>query len=71
MAKIKLTYDTPEVQAILDSVANKVDKVEGMGLSSNDYTDGDKTTVESLGDVTTLLHDFDELVIDGGTSGVI
>lgn len=49
MAKIRLTYDTPEVQAILDSVQFKQDKVEGKGLTTNDFTDAYKAKLEALG----------------------
>lgn len=38
---------TPDVyRNILDIIANKVDKVEGKGLSTNDYTDGAKSFLE-------------------------
>lgn len=38
---------TPDVyRNILDIIANKVDKVTGKGLSTNDYTDADKALVE-------------------------
>ena len=40
---------TPDVyRNILDIIANKVDKVEGKGLSTNDYTDEDKDTLGTL-----------------------
>ena len=40
---------TPDVyRNILDIIANKVDKVEGKGLSTNDYTDEDKDTLDTL-----------------------
>lgn len=38
----------PEVQDVLDDVANKVDKVEGKGLSSNDYTDEEKAKLAAI-----------------------
>lgn len=37
-----------EVQDVLDDVANKVDKVEGKGLSSNDYTDEEKAKLAAI-----------------------
>lgn len=37
-----------EVQDVLDDVANKVDKVEGKGLSSNDYTDEEKGKLAAI-----------------------
>ena len=36
------------VQDILDDVDNKVDKVTGKGLSTNDYTDADKAKVDAI-----------------------
>lgn len=40
---------TPDVyRNILDIIANKVDKVEGKELSTNDYTDDDKDKLETL-----------------------
>ena len=68
---IKLTYDTPEIQVILDSVANKVDKIPGMGLTTNDYTNTAKAKVDAITDSTRILYDYDEYIIDGGKSGVI
>ena len=41
------------VQDTLDSVANKVEKEQGKGLSSNDYTDADKAKVDNLKSVAT------------------
>ena len=37
-------------QYVQNSVSNKVDKVEGKGLSTNDFTDNDKQVVEILPD---------------------
>lgn len=37
-----------EVQTVLDDVANKVDKVDGKGLSSNDYTDEEKAKLAAI-----------------------
>lgn len=37
-----------DVQAQLASIANKVDKVEGKGLSTNDYTTADKNKLANL-----------------------
>lgn len=40
---------TPDVyRNILDIIANKVDKIEGKGLSTNDYTDEDKDKLDTL-----------------------
>lgn len=38
----------PSVQQTLDDVANKVNKETGKGLSTNDYTDADKTKLAGL-----------------------
>lgn len=45
ITKVKLAA---EVQDVLDDVANKVDKVEGKGLSSNDYTDEEKAKLAAI-----------------------
>ena len=37
-----------EVQDVLTSVANKVDKVSGKGLSTNDYTTAEKTKLSGI-----------------------
>lgn len=37
-----------ELEQLSNAVANKVDKVEGKGLSTNDYTDADKELVQSI-----------------------
>ena len=37
-----------EIESLSKEVKNKVDKIEGKGLSTNDYTDEDKELVESL-----------------------
>ena len=39
---------TSAIQTILNSVANKVDKVTGKGLSTNDYTDAEKTKLAGI-----------------------
>lgn len=43
-------------QSINDMAQSKVDKVEGKGLSSNDYTDADKAKVDALGGNGTRLE---------------
>lgn len=48
MAQRRLKQNFNEVQAILDAVGQKVDKVEGKGLSANDYTDQDKNKLASV-----------------------
>lgn len=44
----RLKQNFNEVQAILDAVGQKVDKVEGKNLSTNDYTDEDKAKLSSV-----------------------
>lgn len=41
-------YSGKEIEAILDDVANKVDKVEGKGLSSEDFTSAEKRKLAGL-----------------------
>ena len=48
MAQRRLKQNFNEVQAILDAVGQKVDKIEGKGLSANDYTDQDKNKLASV-----------------------
>jgi hypothetical protein len=72
-------YSGEEVDAILGDVANKVDKVEGKGLSTEDFTTALKDRLESLQNyddtaireaVNKLRNDFDTLV-ESDTSGAI
>lgn len=46
----QLSYTAAEIDERLGAVPNKVDKVNGKGLSTNDYTDEDKTAVGTIGD---------------------
>ena len=52
-AKVPEGFDAGALKTSVDNlsktVSNKVDKVPGKGLSTNDYTDNDKDTVTSLG----------------------
>ena len=48
--KKQLSYTAAEIDERLGAVPDKVDKVEGKGLSTNDYTDTDKTAVGTIGD---------------------
>ena len=41
-------------QYVDDSVEDKVDKVEGKGLSTNDYTTSEKTKLEDLADIQSI-----------------
>lgn len=44
----RLTYSGEETQEILDSVKFKEDKVEGKGLSENDFTNEDKSKLDGI-----------------------
>lgn len=44
----RLKQNFNEVQAILDAVDHKVDKVEGKNLSTNDYTDEDRAKLTGI-----------------------
>lgn len=73
----------PNTIARTSELESKVDKVEGKGLSTNDYTDDDKAKVDSLGALATkdtLAYDeltdkpfgeetHEPLVWDGNTEG--
>ena len=47
------------------AVANKVDKITGKDLSSNDYTNDDKNKVARLGKIDFTTSDFGTLQSDG------
>lgn len=40
--------DYAKTETVTDDLAKKVDKLEGMGLSTNDYTDADKAKLASM-----------------------
>ena len=61
---------TPEQEAKLNSIDNKVDKINGKGLSTNDYTTEEKTTLSNLktavGDTNSgLIKDVKDLKTNG------
>lgn len=60
MAEFQLEQTGTQVQALLNEVPNKVDKVTGKGLSTNDYTDTDKAKVDGLAAVA-LSGSYDDL----------
>jgi hypothetical protein len=45
-----VTGEIEVAESILESIAGKVDAVEGMGLSSNDYTNAEKAKLAALGE---------------------
>lgn len=72
-------YTGAEVQEILDSVKGKVDKVEGKGLSTEDFTTILKQKLEGLSNyddtglsnaISTLRGDFDKLVSGDTTTAI-
>ena len=72
-------YTGAEVQDILDSVKGKVDKVEGKGLSTEDFTTILKQKLEGLSNyddtvlsnsLSTLREDFDKLVSGDTTTAI-
>ena len=44
----KLNYTATQVNEKLGQIENKVDKIEGKGLSTNDFTSEEKEKLESL-----------------------
>ena len=61
---------TPEQEAKLNSIDNKVDRINGKGLSTNDYTTEEKTTLSNLktavGDTNSgLIKDVKDLKTNG------
>ena len=63
-----LKYTGEELESILDSVKDKVDKEAGKGLSSNDYTDEDKEKLDGLEnyDDSELSRELTELSAEVG-----
>ena len=65
------------MDGIDDALAGKVDKVEGKGLSENDYTDEDKAAlankvdkVSGKGLSTNDYSNEDKAIVDGVTSAL-
>lgn len=52
---------TARLSAIDTAISNKVDKVSGKGLSTNDFTDADKQKLDSL-------HNYDDTALSGRVS---
>ena len=62
-----VSYDDTELRNL---ISNKVDKVEGKALSTNDFTDADKTKLDSLENyddtnVVSLIRDKQDKLISG------
>lgn len=73
------TLEGAEVQALLELIPNKVDKVSGKGLSAEDFTSALKTKLEGLSNyddtqiqaaVTLLRNDLDKLVSGDTTTAI-
>lgn len=65
--KKQLSYTAAEIDALLGAIPDKVDKVEGKGLSTNDYTDEDKQTLTDLSSaVRWSEHNFTDVWRKGG-----
>lgn len=62
MAKIRLTYDTPEIQAILDSVSGKADILTG----TTEYWNGRLGYAPPVGTII-VYTDYKTKVVDGET----
>lgn len=45
-------------EGLLEEAGKKVDKVEGKGLSTNDYTNEEKQKVAAIGDIGAILDDI-------------
>lgn len=58
----------PTEKLVKDSLDNKVDKVNGKGLSSNDYSNDDKAKVDSI-EAKSLIYDYNTHGIATGSNG--
>ena len=66
-------YKGSEVEELLDSISNKVDKIEGKQLSTEDFTTVLKQKLEDIGDIPTKVSQLDNdsnYVIDFYETGV-
>lgn len=74
MADYISKYTGAEIDDAIGKVNNKVDKVSGKGLSTNDYTSTDKEKVNKIitsGNGTKFLsNDGTYKTVEGGGSGV-
>ena len=65
-AKDSAGHDFETTYAKTADLSNKVDKVDGKGLSENDYTDADKAKVDAIGAWTSGDYDVPLTVTVGG-----
>lgn len=61
-----LADDDNAISAIMTILDKKVDKVQGKGLSTNDYSDVDKAKVDKIGEDTNGNFMYDNKLIVGG-----
>ena len=59
-----------ETVATKEEVSEKVDKVNGKGLSTNDYTTADKNTVANLKQLSSISHIKDNQAFTATSTGV-
>lgn len=57
-------YTSADVEELLEELDKKVDKEEGKGLSSNDYTDAEKTKLEGI-EEKAQVNILDGVKVDG------
>ena len=50
-------YTDEKVNVLNETIENKVEKIDGKGLSTNDYTDKDKEKIDAIGIISTSLID--------------
>ena len=56
--------DKPISDAVKEELGNKVDKVDGKGLSSNDFTDNDKQKLDNTSETLNNKVDYSDVVPD-------
>jgi hypothetical protein len=72
----KVTTLEGQMYSVQDDLDDKVDKVEGQGLSTNDYTNADKAKVNALGTASTknstsVVTDSTDLVESGAVKDIV
>ena len=79
MEDFQSKYTGEQIEEMLELIPNKVDKVSGKGLSTEDFTSAFKTKLEGLSNyddaqiqaaVTLLRNDFDKLVSGDTTTAI-
>lgn len=72
----KVTTLEGQMYSVQDDLDDKVDKVEGQGLSTNDYTNADKAKVNALGTASTknstsIVTESSDLVESGAVKDIV